>query len=167
MDIGAGDGSFYFPIKEACGFFAAVEPSQKQSRDFSPARRRYMCNGYGESLPYKGGLFDAVVIKAALDHCADPARVLIESHRVLKEGGKVFILLSNEGAWYKRLFTRYNKRRKRGQSHNFYFDPSQVKGLLEGHGFRGVATYDAGLSRTGGGFICSASKYVSATPGHI
>ena len=142
LDIGAGDGSLYPLIKEACGFFAAVEPSRKQSRGFSPAPRRYMCNGYGEFLPYKSGLFDAVVIKAALDHCADPAGVLLESSRVLKDGGKVFILLSNEGAWYKRLLGRYNQRRRRGDSHNFYFDPSQVKRLLEGNGFRGVDTYD-------------------------
>ena len=48
--------------------------------------------GMGEVLPYKDGSFATCLIAAALDHCADPRRVLAEAHRCLKPGGRMIIV---------------------------------------------------------------------------
>jgi ubiquinone/menaquinone biosynthesis C-methylase UbiE len=48
--------------------------------------------GLGEDLPYYDGVFDTCFMVAALDHCADPARVLAEAWRCLAPGGEILIL---------------------------------------------------------------------------
>ena len=45
--------------------------------------------GDGHSLPFKDGVFDAVISEAVLEHVQDPNRVVSEMHRVLKPGGYV------------------------------------------------------------------------------
>ncbi len=48
--------------------------------------------GFGEDLPYRDQVFDTCLMVAALDHCADPARVLAEAWRCLKPGGELLCL---------------------------------------------------------------------------
>ena len=48
--------------------------------------------GFGEDLPYRDEVFDTCLMVAALDHCADPARVLAEARRCLKPGGELLLL---------------------------------------------------------------------------
>ena len=50
--------------------------------------------GFGEDLPYRDAVFDTCLMVAALDHCADPARVLAEARRCLKPGGELLLLQS-------------------------------------------------------------------------
>ena len=45
--------------------------------------------GDGHKLPFKDGVFDAVISEAVLEHVQDPNRVVSEMHRVLKPGGYV------------------------------------------------------------------------------
>ena len=56
------------------------------------ARPVWFVEGYGEQMPYQDGRYDLVMIAAALDHCADPARVMRECRRVLKSGGRLIII---------------------------------------------------------------------------
>jgi SAM-dependent methyltransferase len=44
----------------------------------------------GHSLPFRDGVFDAVVIQAVLEHVLDPSVVVAEIHRVLRPGGVVY-----------------------------------------------------------------------------
>ena len=48
--------------------------------------------GFGEELPYRDQVFDTCLMVAALDHCADPARVLAEARRCLRPGGELLCL---------------------------------------------------------------------------
>lgn len=140
LDIGGGNGLFYYFIKDICKLYVAVEPSQKLTYDFIFAKHTHICQGCGENLPFKDKIFDGVILKAVLDHCFDPAMVLSESIKVLKPGGKIFILLTNEGAWYKRLFKKYNlKRRIKCRSHNFYLSSQEVKEMLKRESFKDIA----------------------------
>lgn len=49
--------------------------------------------GVGEDLPFENDSFDTVFIYGVLDHCLKPEVVLEETLRVLKESGRVYILV--------------------------------------------------------------------------
>jgi len=139
LDIGGGDGSFYSLIKEFCSLYIAVEPSKNMIQEFQCSKNKYVCYGYGEDIPFGKEMSDAVVLKSTLDHCFDPCKVLSEIKRVLKPGGNIFILLANEGAWYKNLFRNYNVNKKlECDEHNFYFSSDEIKKMLEKEGFVGI-----------------------------
>jgi len=139
VDIGGGDGSFYFNIRDICKIYFAVEPSKKLVQKFKCSEQAYVILACGENLPCKSEIFDIAISKASIDHCFHPALVLSESRRVLKQGGKLFILLSDDGAWYKRLFRNYNLSRKQNcKDHNFYFTSDSLKKLVKEAGYSNV-----------------------------
>ncbi len=49
--------------------------------------------GDAENLPFGDATFDAVYSMGVIHHTADPAKAVSEVHRVLKDGGKAYILL--------------------------------------------------------------------------
>lgn len=138
LDIGGGEGIFYTLIKETRPFYVAIEPSDMLIKNFHSTESSHICQGCGENLPVKTNLFNTIILKATLDHCIEPHKVLSESFRVLKPNGRIFMLLTNENAWYKRLLRKYSRSRKdiyNDDSHNFYFSDSEVEKLLKNAGF--------------------------------
>jgi SAM-dependent methyltransferase len=43
------------------------------------------------ALPIEDGLFDAAICSEVLEHVPEPDRILQEAHRILRDGGKLFI----------------------------------------------------------------------------
>lgn len=69
----------------------------------------------GHRLPFKDGVFDAVVIQAVLEHVLEPQAVVDQIHRVLKPGGLVysetpFMQQVHEGAYDFARFTQSGHR---------------------------------------------------------
>jgi ubiquinone/menaquinone biosynthesis C-methylase UbiE len=142
LDIGAGAGEFFELVQGHCGRYVGVEPSRSAVARARSGPGKHICRGFGEELPFKAGIFDAVIIKAALDHCFDPAAVLAESWRVLKSGGELFVLLTNDGAWYKRLLKPVNRARKKVCfDHNFFFSSGEVPLMLAAAGFAATEAF--------------------------
>jgi SAM-dependent methyltransferase len=52
--------------------------------------------GDAYSLPFKDGAFDLVLVVAVLEHTAEPRRILVEAHRVLKLNGFLIVLIPND-----------------------------------------------------------------------
>lgn len=53
-----------------------------------------------ENVPFESGTFDAATAYSFLDHLADYSLVLREAHRVLRDGGKMYVdLLPNKSFW--------------------------------------------------------------------
>jgi len=48
--------------------------------------------GRGESIPFESSSFDVIVSFDVLEHVQDPARVVVECERVLRDGGKALIV---------------------------------------------------------------------------
>lgn len=44
-----------------------------------------------DDLPLESGSFDAVLLTQVLEHVAEPARVLGELHRILRDGGRLYL----------------------------------------------------------------------------
>ncbi len=110
--------------------------------------------GFGEDLPYRDDLFDTCVIAAALDHFADPWRVVSEAHRCLKPGGSILIFqtcrlatrvsrtqyslrlaLKRPGHLPKKLYQRFFAPEK----HMNKFAVADVVALLQDCGFANVS----------------------------
>lgn len=143
LDIGGGDGRLHEFLKDISKLYLDIEPSKSLVQQFKFADQKYVFRACGESLPCKNEIFDVVILKASLDHCVDPSEALSESFRVLSPGGKIFILLTNDGAWYKRLFRDYNIKRREGcVDHNYFFSTKDLINMLKSAKFSDVAMYD-------------------------
>lgn len=47
--------------------------------------------GDGQQLPFKEGIFDGIIIQQVLQYVPSPEKIVCESRRVLKPGGRIFI----------------------------------------------------------------------------
>ncbi|MDR2352984.1 MAG: class I SAM-dependent methyltransferase [Deltaproteobacteria bacterium] len=56
-----------------------------------------------EELPFQDGYFDRIIAIHVLEHLPDLPRALKNFHRVLKDSGKLIIVIPCEGAWAHRL----------------------------------------------------------------
>ena len=66
--------------------------------------------GDGMALPLPDGSFDAVTISFGLRNMADRHKSLTEMHRVLRSGGKVYVLeFSQPWAWFRPIYYFYLK----------------------------------------------------------
>jgi len=104
LDVGGGWGLFrqwWQPGPDGC--FVVHDPGVERFTTAPPETlKRFFGNGlskpalfvegFGEHLPYGDGTYDMVMIASALDHCADPPRVLAESFRVLRSGGRLLVI---------------------------------------------------------------------------
>ena len=104
LDVGGGWGLFrewWDPGADGC--FVVHDPGVERFTSRPPetlerwfvtglARPAWFVEGFGEDLPYRDGVYDTVAVISALDHCAEPDRVLSGSARVLKPGGRLFII---------------------------------------------------------------------------
>lgn len=114
--------------------------------------------GLGEVLPYEDNVFDTGLIASALDHCADPRRVLAEAYRCLKPGGRMIVLQTCEAPRTRRfrelagrvvahlfrprqLLSRLYKKTFGPPAHMHAFVAQQLTAILEEAGFSNVRTY--------------------------
>jgi ubiquinone/menaquinone biosynthesis C-methylase UbiE len=81
------------------GFVAGFRASQKilEANGISAAR---LSNAVGESLPFPDESFDIVYSANVLEHTQDPAKVLMESVRVLRPGGLLHMEIPNHLSYF-------------------------------------------------------------------
>ena len=94
LDIGCGDG-LGLEFLEKNGFhalFGADLSADKlaRARTRTKADLRY---GDAHALPYEAETFDVVYSSHALEHCHDPGLAVDEARRVLRPGGRLFIVV--------------------------------------------------------------------------
>jgi SAM-dependent methyltransferase len=89
-----------------------------------------LVQGVAESLPFVAGGFDAVVIRLALHHFADPPTVLEAARQVLRPGGRLVVLdvLGPEEVQTRAL--RDSIERIRDPSHTSVLCASSMRALL-------------------------------------
>jgi SAM-dependent methyltransferase len=86
LEIGVGTGRFAAPL----GIGTGVDPSSAML-DHARARGIDAVEGVAEDLPFAAASFDYTLIVTTLCFVDSPARMLSETRRVLKPGGKVII----------------------------------------------------------------------------
>jgi SAM-dependent methyltransferase len=100
LDLGCGSGSFL----AAVGRERAVVGLDVAMRWLMVARKRLdeeglphirLACGNAERMPFRDETFSAVVAGDVIEHVADQAATLRESHRVLRSGGRLFLASPN------------------------------------------------------------------------
>jgi ubiquinone/menaquinone biosynthesis C-methylase UbiE len=196
LDVGGGWGLFrkwWEPSADGC--FVVHDPAPERFTLVPPdtlkrhygtglAKPGWFVEGFGEDLPYCSGTYDVVLIGAALDHCADPAQVLLEACRVLRPGGTLLIIQGCEpergaaprGAgqlWTRLLKLLADPRRlhrairlrlfHRGDPHLHHFNREGLHHMLRSTGFERIA--DTIIDQTYSVFAFEGSKPRSGVRG--
>ncbi|HWO93176.1 MAG TPA: class I SAM-dependent methyltransferase [Dehalococcoidia bacterium] len=95
LEVGVGTGRFAVPLGIAHG----VDPSLPMLR-MAAGRGIVSVCGVGEMLPYRDGVFDAVLLAASLEFVAHARRVLEEARRTLRDDGTLVVgIINRESAW--------------------------------------------------------------------
>lgn len=133
LEIGVGTGRFAAPL----GIKYGIDPSKNMLK-IAKGRGIAAREGLGEKLPFENGVFDYVTIIITLCFLRDPERVLTESKRVLKKGGKVIVGIIDKDSF---LGKYYQKKKSVFYGHANFFSARQAAGLLKNAGFSVLSCY--------------------------
>lgn len=130
LEVGVGTGRFAV----ALGVPEGVDPTASM-RVLAERRGIHTVDAVGEGLPYADRTFDGLLMTTTLCFLADPAIVLRECQRVLKDAGRLVVGLIPADSSWGRLYAR-----KAAEGHPIYsaatFHTSdQVIGLAADAGF--------------------------------
>ncbi|MEA3490229.1 MAG: class I SAM-dependent methyltransferase [Candidatus Omnitrophota bacterium] len=133
LEIGVGSGRFAAPLRITVG----IDPSEKM---VELARERGVDArlGSGEELPFKDSSFGYVAIIVTLCFVRDPEKVIRESARILKPGGKVIIGIIDKESFLGRF---YQKKGSIFYGHARFFGIEEVMQLLGTAGFGSFLCY--------------------------
>lgn len=135
LDVGCGVGCLVSRAAER-GFSAqGVEVSKWASRFAREDRHLDVTTGTLEESHFDTGSFDAVVINHVLEHVPDPAGLLYEARRILKDDGLLVVGVPNIGSIMARL-EGAEWASLRPDEHRWHFTPDTVKKLMTKAGFR-------------------------------
>ncbi len=133
LEIGVGSGRFAVPLSIPVG----IDPSKKM---VELARERGVDArlGVGEDLSFEDSTFDYVAIIVTLCFVRDPEKVIAETARVLKPGGKVIIGIIDKESFLGRF---YQKKGSIFYGHARFFSISEITRILEGAGLGEFSYY--------------------------
>lgn len=119
LDLATGSGDVAFALSRQLLPTAKItgmdfcqpmldEAEKKADRGAGRYRNVEFRPGDGMALPLGDGLFDAVTIAFGLRNMADRHRSLTEMHRVLRPGGRLFVLeFSQPKPWFRPFYFFY------------------------------------------------------------
>jgi len=134
LDVGAAAGFFLKTAKDAGWETYGVEPSRWLAQW---GNERYQVNirpGVLRSAKFKPGFFEAVTMWDVLEHVPDPLSELLETNRILKNGGLLVINYPNIGSKMARLAG--SRWWFLLSVHLFYFTQDTLRRYLERAGFK-------------------------------
>lgn len=88
-------------------------------------------------MPFKDALFDIVYCSAVLHHSKELEKVFFEIRRVLKPGGRLFVINESSRGVFERVNPLFEDLKKRGYSDTAYTIPEWVKAARSA-GFKGI-----------------------------
>lgn len=127
LDIGGGEGAIFTDFTYQR--FIVDIAMKRLRRNTDGVSLRFCADGM--NLPFKDGVFDAVLLIACLEHVVEPRRMIHEAHRVLKEGGKVAMLIPNDISMSVGRALQ-GKRPARSPGHLFFFTPARLRNMVRG-----------------------------------
>jgi SAM-dependent methyltransferase len=131
LDIGAGHGHCLIPLHGA-GWTRLVAVDV-DARNFAAFRERFSidglrCDAASEPLPVPDATASAILCFHLIEHLPSPANLLAECSRVLRQGGKLFLVTPD---WRKQYRTFW-----RDPTHLRPYDKESIARLLRMYGLQ-------------------------------
>lgn len=150
LDVGCGAGDFLRGVQETSGWEAyGTDLSQEAVAVAGREPGLKLFRGELHQARYPDRHFDAVFVRNVLEHVLDPARLLEELRRVLRLGGRLWLLVPNARTEYARFRAdaRAGRAGENPQAHLNFFTPASFRVVLERRGFEVERVYTLGLKR--------------------
>ncbi len=94
-----GDGQFY-------GVDLSEKMIEKAKENYKDAGNFHFIKANAESIPLQDDFFDVVICANSFHHYLNPEKALREMHRLLKPGGKLYILDPTADSWIAKVNDR-------------------------------------------------------------
>jgi len=125
LDVGCGTGFAVGEVAKSANFkgqFYGIDMSpkmvEKAKSNFSGKNNFHFVEANAESIPLKDNFFDVIICTNSFHHYLHPDKAVKEMHRLLKKGGKVYILdITIPDGWLGHALNRMHK----------LLEPEQVK----------------------------------------
>jgi SAM-dependent methyltransferase len=126
LDLGCGQGDIGRYRPRHIRLVVGADAAENALRIATSHEVVCLWNGDSGSLPFRDGVFDAIVAKDVLEHLIRPWLIVAEMHRVLRKGGRV--VASVPMARARAVWDDY--------THVRGFTRAAVRTLFEDHGFQ-------------------------------
>lgn len=153
LDAGSGPGLFLRLVKEAGGVPVGAELNARAAERSGRELGIKVVAGTVNEVDEKD--FDTITLWDLIEHVSDPAKLIVECRKRLKDGGWLFLETPDEGGLLDRAVLFLEKIGVRGPAMTFYglhhlvlFRPKTVARLLRDGGFTVVEI--AGAATTAG-----------------
>ena len=94
LDIGCGVGAYVRAFRQRTDVVVGVDIDEDRVREGGRTTPNLML-AVGESLPFRAGAFDVVLLNEVIEHVANDGQTLAEACRVTRTGGTIFIYAPN------------------------------------------------------------------------
>ena len=116
LDVGCGTGwavGEFAKLADDKGAFYGVDLSpkmiEKAKSNFSGMDNFHFLQANAESIPLDADFFDIIICTNSFHHYPNPDKALNEMYRLLKKGGKVYVLDPTGDAWIIKFVDRFIK----------------------------------------------------------
>ena len=144
LEVGIGTGKFAAPL----GIDFGIDPSRNMLQLARKSGSRVVL-AKGEQTPFRDGIFDYVLIMVTICFVDDSYRVIEESKRVIKNGGRIVVGIIDRDSWLGRIYLAKKDKSKFYQEATFY-SAREIVEMLKSRDFKDVGVYQTifGLPET-------------------
>jgi ubiquinone/menaquinone biosynthesis C-methylase UbiE len=141
LDLGCGTGralGYANKLVKGQGEFYGIDISagmiEKANANFPGRENIHFYQTSADSLPFENGFFDFVISSNSFHHYFDPVKALVEVRRVLKPGGKAYILDLTSDGFFARMIDQ--RSRAKEKEHVKYYSSPEFRALFSEAGLK-------------------------------
>ena len=134
LEVGTASGRFVGFVERMGWDYTGIDISAQMLR-LSNSNGCKLVQGDGEEIPLRSSIFNMVFCLHTFHFIPEPLRCVEESHRVLKEGGFLFLIFETDN-WLRRLSLKTGL----FESDQWYFTLGEVAGMMRNCGLTPVAS---------------------------
>ena len=133
LDAGGGTGRMVQSLPGLVAQIVIADESYNMLREAQKKAGLQPACTHTESLPFRGGVFDCIIMVDALHHVAHQQTTVDELWRLLKQGGKIIIQEPDIQNWWVKLLALFEKL---ALMRSHFLSPQKIIDLFNGKNAR-------------------------------